>query len=159
MEKILSPFQVWDVKKRVYQDTAASDLRLRLHHWFIWETTCQGLQKESPSGLFRQEVISHKSTERYCPKSNGLAKRLHLTIMDKVLCMPIDATCLPISGLILHFLQIPSSTSSRILHSITTRVQMTLMDDRLNTRSSTSSVAFVMFFNHQDFCISWVHDL
>jgi transposase InsO family protein len=35
--------------------------------------------------FLRQKGISHEVTERYCPQSNGLAERLNLTIMDKVL--------------------------------------------------------------------------
>jgi hypothetical protein len=45
--------------------------------------------------FLRQAGISHVVTVRYCPQSNGLAKRLNLTIMDKVHCMLIDANLTP----------------------------------------------------------------
>jgi len=72
-------------------------------------------KKKVLQDVLRQEKISHKVSERYWSQSNGLDRRLNLTIMDKVFCMLNDATSL----------------------SITTRLQMTLMNTQLNFRSST----------------------
>ena len=45
--------------------------------------------------FLRQVGISHEVSKRYCPRSNGLAERLNLTIMDKVGCILIDANLTP----------------------------------------------------------------
>jgi len=42
-----------------------------------------------------QEGICHDVPERYCPQSNGLYKRLNLTIVGKDRCMLIDANLIP----------------------------------------------------------------
>jgi hypothetical protein len=64
-------------------------------------------------------------------------------------------TWLPSSGLMVHMMQCSSKITSLILPSITTRVQMTLMETHLIFPSSTSSIVFVMLFNRQSFYISW----
>jgi len=64
----------------------------------------------------------------------------------------------PSSCLMLHITQCSSRINSPILRSITTRVQMTLMETHLIFRSSTFLVVFFMLFNSQSFYISYRKD-
>ena len=102
--KILSPFHRRDVKTLKSQtEVAATTLELVKKEQRITQASLVYLRNDGAKDyktkvlqdFLRQEGISHEVTERYCPQSNGLAKRLHLTIMDKVRCMLIDANLTP----------------------------------------------------------------
>ena len=89
------------LKKEILRSTSFGASPLRCHGschpgllgrkcYLLFIRTSQDLQNEP-----LQEGISHDFPERYCTQSKRLAERLHLTIMDKVCCMLIDANLTP----------------------------------------------------------------
>jgi hypothetical protein len=108
--------------------------------------------------FLRQERISHEVTERYCPQSHGLAKRLNLAIMDNVHCMLIDANLPPKLWPYAAYYAVLMYNNLPHYALDNHKSQMTLMETHLIFRSSTSSVVFVLLFNSQSFYTSWRKD-
>ena len=81
-------------QERLFSRHWTPDLRLRPPRWSSYDSSIIGPSEERWSQRLQNEItarlstprgISHEVTERYCLQSNGLAERLNLAIMDKVL--------------------------------------------------------------------------
>jgi len=172
-EKNTISFSLTRYQERLLLRHSNPDLRLRpprwsslrrisvglKHYWSIWETMEPKTTKQKYCKTFYAKIESvMRLPEDAALNQMDWARDSTSLLWTRLAAYLSMQTWLPSSDLILHIMQCSSTITSLILPSITTRIQMTLIESHLIFRSSTSSVVFVTLFNCQSLYISWRKD-